>query len=126
MGLEVLLLLENFRQVLVETANSVVEALGLKSPRSTPPRSAPMSTNTPALMFSSADTGTAQVSDGKDADSLRITSGIEMDAPASAFASITSRSGSITPAWTLSCSAAVMLAGRLTVMGSKEADALLL
>jgi hypothetical protein len=68
----------DLRQVLVAAAKSVVEALGLKSPRSMPPRSAPTSTKTPALMLSWAKTGTAHEADGNDAASPRITSGIEM------------------------------------------------
>ena len=118
----------DFRQVLVEAANSVVAAVGLNSPRSIPAMSAPMSTKTPALMFSSADTGTAHVwfCGVKVADSLRITSGMEMDAPATAFTSNTLTSGSFTPASTFSCKAAVMLAGRSTVMGRREAEAPLL
>ena len=115
-------LVPDFRHVLVWAANSVVDALGLKSPRSTPPRSAPTSTNTPALMLSSADTGTSHVVEGNDAFSLRITSGIEMYAPAKAFASTTLRSGNCTPAWTLTRRATVTSAGTSTVRGRRVAE----
>ncbi|KAJ2987192.1 hypothetical protein NUW58_g4638 [Xylaria curta] len=82
-----------------------------------------MSTNTPALMSSSAESGIAHVLDGNDVAPLSTTSGIEINAPASALASTNSRSGNITPASTLRRRATVMSAARSTVIGNREADA---